>query len=43
MMRTAPALAIIGYVISALIGLYLVVSVLIQDRRDQERAKNKAK
>ena len=43
MMRTAPALAIIGYVVSALIGLYLVVSVLIQDRRDQERAKNKAK
>lgn len=43
MMRTAPALAMIGYVVSALIGLYLVVSVLIQDRRDQERAKNKAK
>ncbi|HEX7421164.1 MAG TPA: AarF/UbiB family protein [Thermoanaerobaculia bacterium] len=43
MMRTAPALAITGYVVSALIGLYLVVSVLVQDRRDQERAKNKAK
>lgn len=43
MMRTAPALAMIGYVVSALIGLYLVVSVLIQDRRDQERAKKKAK
>ena len=43
MMRTAPALALIGYVASALIGLYLVVSVLIQDRRDQERAKNKAR
>jgi len=43
MMRTAPALAMIGYVTSALIGLYLVVSVLIQDRRDQERAKMKGK
>jgi len=43
MMRTAPALAMIGYVTSALIGLYLVVSVLMQDRRDQERAKMKGK
>ena len=43
MMRTAPALAITGYVVSALIGLYLVVSVLVQDRRDQERAQKKAK
>ena len=43
MIRTSPRLAMIGYVVSALIGLYLVFSVLIQDRRDQERAKNKAK
>ena len=43
MMRTAPALAMVGYVTSALIGLYLVVSVLMQDRRDQERAKMKGK
>lgn len=43
MIRTAPVLAIIGYSVSALIGLYLVFSVLIQDRRDQERAKLKGK
>ncbi|GAC1436112.1 MAG: AarF/UbiB family protein [Thermoanaerobaculia bacterium] len=43
MMRTAPALAMTGYIVSALIGLYLVVSVLLQDRRDQERAKLKGK
>lgn len=43
MMHTAPALAMTGYVVSALIGLYLVASVLIQDRRDQQRAKIKGK
>lgn len=43
LMRTAPVLAGTGYVVSALIGLYLVVSVLVQDRRDQERAKIKGK
>jgi predicted unusual protein kinase regulating ubiquinone biosynthesis (AarF/ABC1/UbiB family) len=43
MMRTERTLAIIGYVTATLIGLYLVVSTLIQDRRDQERAKLKGK
>jgi predicted unusual protein kinase regulating ubiquinone biosynthesis (AarF/ABC1/UbiB family) len=43
MIRTQPALAMIGYVTASLIGLYLVISTLIQDRRDQERAKLKGK
>ncbi|HEY3052732.1 MAG TPA: AarF/UbiB family protein [Thermoanaerobaculia bacterium] len=43
MIRTQPALAMFGYVTATLIGLYLVISTLIQDRRDQERAKLKGK
>ncbi len=43
MVRTAPVLAVVGYIVTALIGLYLVVSVLVQDRRDQDRAKMKAR
>ena len=43
MIRSAPALAMIGYAAATLSGLYLVVSVLMQDRRDRERAKIKGK
>lgn len=43
MIRSAPALAMIGYVAATLSGLYLVVSVLMQDRHDRERAKIKGK
>ena len=43
MIRSAPALAMIGYVAATLSGLYLVVSVLMQDRRDRERATIKGK
>ncbi|HEX9162131.1 MAG TPA: AarF/UbiB family protein [Thermoanaerobaculia bacterium] len=43
MMRMQPRLAIAGWVIATLIGLYLVISTLVQDRRDQERAKLKGK
>jgi ubiquinone biosynthesis protein len=43
MIRSAPLLAMIGYVAATLSGLSLVVSVLLQDRRDRERAKIKGK
>ncbi len=43
MMRTQPTLAMTGYVAATVIGLYLVVSTLLHDRRDQERAKLKGK
>ena len=36
-----PALAMIGYLLAAIAGLYLVVSTLIRDRKDEERAKMK--
>jgi len=42
-MRTQPNLAMFGYITSALIGLYLVISTLLHDRKDRERAKTKAK
>lgn len=42
-MRTQPHLAMIGYITSALIGLYLVVSTILHDRKDRERAKTKSK
>ena len=42
-MRTQPALAMTGYVISAVIGLYLVISTILHDRKDRERAKTKAR
>jgi predicted unusual protein kinase regulating ubiquinone biosynthesis (AarF/ABC1/UbiB family) len=38
-----PALAIFGYLIAAVAAVFLIVSILIQDRRDQERAKMKGK
>jgi predicted unusual protein kinase regulating ubiquinone biosynthesis (AarF/ABC1/UbiB family) len=43
MIRTQPFLAVIGYITSALIGLYLVISTILHDRKDRERAKTKAK
>jgi len=38
-----PALAIFGYLIAAVAAVFLIVSILVQDRRDQERAKLKGK
>jgi predicted unusual protein kinase regulating ubiquinone biosynthesis (AarF/ABC1/UbiB family) len=38
-----PALAMIGYLLAAIAGLYLVISTLIRDRADEERAKVKGK
>ncbi|HET7704616.1 MAG TPA: AarF/UbiB family protein, partial [Thermoanaerobaculia bacterium] len=43
MIDKSPVLAIIGYVASAIIGLYLVVSTLMHDRRDEEKAKLKGR
>lgn len=43
MIRTQPFLAIAGYVTSAVIGLYLVISTLLHDRKDQEKAKLKGR
>jgi ubiquinone biosynthesis protein len=36
-----PALAMIGYVIAAAAAVYVVASILMRDRKDQERAKMK--
>lgn len=38
-----PGLAVIGYVLASVAGFYLVVSTLMQDRKDQERARLKGK
>lgn len=43
MMDIQPLLAGIGYVVSGIIGLYLVISTLMHDRRDQEKAKLKGR
>ena len=36
-----PGLAMIGYFVSMVVALYLVVSILMRDRQDEERAKTK--
>jgi ubiquinone biosynthesis protein len=36
-----PAIAVMGYLLAAVAGGYLVVSILLRDRKDQERAKMK--
>jgi predicted unusual protein kinase regulating ubiquinone biosynthesis (AarF/ABC1/UbiB family) len=36
-----PGLAVIGYLLSMIIALYLVVSILMRDRQDEEKAKAK--
>jgi hypothetical protein len=38
-----PAIAMLGYLIAAAAAVFLIVSTLMQDRRDQERAKLKGK
>lgn len=38
-----PALAVIGYLLAAAAGIYLIVSTFIRDRKDEERAKLKGK
>jgi hypothetical protein len=36
-----PAIAVIGYLLAAAAAVYLVASILMRDRKDQERAKIK--
>ncbi len=36
-----PGLAVIGYFISMIVALYLVISILMRDRQDEEKAKTK--
>jgi len=36
-----PGLAVIGYFISMIVALYLIVSILMRDRQDEEKAKAK--
>lgn len=43
MMDSQPVMAMIGYIAATVIGLYVVVSTLLHDRRDQERAKLKSR
>jgi predicted unusual protein kinase regulating ubiquinone biosynthesis (AarF/ABC1/UbiB family) len=38
-----PAMAMIGYLIAVIAGVYLIASVLVRDHKDQERAKMKGK
>lgn len=38
-----PGLAVAGYILASAAAFYLVVSILLHDRRDQEKAKFKAK
>jgi predicted unusual protein kinase regulating ubiquinone biosynthesis (AarF/ABC1/UbiB family) len=42
MMRMSPVLAMVGYVLAGAAALYLIVSILVRDRKDQEKAKIKA-
>ena len=43
MMRIYPRFAMVGYVLAAAAGLYLIVTTLMHDRDDRERAKRKGK
>jgi len=36
-----PAIAVVGFIVASALGLYMVVSTLLQDRRDKSRAKTK--
>ncbi len=38
-----PAFAVIGYLIAAIAAVYLIISTLLRDHRDEERAKMKGK
>jgi ubiquinone biosynthesis protein len=39
----SPGLAVLGYLLASAAGFYLVVSTLVRDRKDQERAKLKGR
>jgi ubiquinone biosynthesis protein len=38
-----PALAVVGYLLAAIAGIYLIFSTLIRDRKDEEKAKLKGR
>ena len=38
-----PAIAMFGYLLAAIAGIYLIVSILLRDRKDKERAKIKGR
>jgi predicted unusual protein kinase regulating ubiquinone biosynthesis (AarF/ABC1/UbiB family) len=38
-----PAFAMVGYIVAAIAAIYLIVSTLVRDHRDEERAKMKGK
>lgn len=38
-----PGLAVIGYILASAAGFYLILSTMMRDRRDQEKAKLKAR
>ena len=43
MMRIYPRFAMIGYVLAAVAGIYLVVTTLVNDHKDREKAQRKGK
>jgi predicted unusual protein kinase regulating ubiquinone biosynthesis (AarF/ABC1/UbiB family) len=43
MMRVQATLAVIGYVLASIAAFYLIVSTIVKDRKDQERAGMKGK
>ena len=38
-----PAIAMTGYLLAAIAGVYLVITTLVRDRKDEERAKLKGR
>ncbi|HEX8616425.1 MAG TPA: AarF/UbiB family protein, partial [Thermoanaerobaculia bacterium] len=38
-----PVLAVFGYILASIAAFYLIISTIVQDRRDQEKAKFKGK
>jgi predicted unusual protein kinase regulating ubiquinone biosynthesis (AarF/ABC1/UbiB family) len=43
MIRVYPAFALIGYVLASIAAFYLIISTIVQDRRDREKAGMKGK
>jgi hypothetical protein len=43
MIRVYPNFALIGYILASIAGFYLVISTIVRDRRDREKAGIKGK
>jgi uncharacterized membrane protein len=41
MMRIYPRLAVFGYILASVVGFYMVLSTILADRKDREKAKFK--